>query len=490
MDNSKPRTTFGRTTIHGTAWRYLAFVAGKLLVFISTIVLTRLLTPDDFGVVGYAITAITFLDVVSDLGVGPALIYNNEDERTSTTAFWLGLIFGFALLVTGWVLAPLAGIYFRDPRVVPVTQVLSFIFPLNAIGSTHASVMYKKLAFGRMVIPDLMMAFTKGAVSIGLALSGFGAWSLIWGQIAGSLVSSATYWFITPWRPSLNFETPVAKTLLTYGLNIIWVDLISEVLLNLDYLLVGRYLGSVALGLYTLAFQLPNLLILQFARVLGQVVFPVFTHMREVPGSLARAYAQVVRYVSLVTVPLGTGLALVAGPLVLTLFTSKWVGAIPVIQAIAIYAMLLSLVYNVGDAYKAEGRPQVITWLALIRLGLLFPALWWAVTGAGSIIAVGWMQALVALIGVVFELYIAGRLLHISARTFIDALRPAILAGFLMMVCVKTVLYLTVNAVPWQQLVLSIATGGITYCLALLILERNVVSGLAQIMRSAMVRGE
>jgi O-antigen/teichoic acid export membrane protein len=488
MEDSKSHSTFGRTTIHGTAWRYLAFISGKLLVFVSTVILARLLTPDDFGVVGYAVTAITFLDIVNDLGVGPALIYHDEDERTSTTAFWLSLSFGIALLGIGWVLAPYAGAYFRDPRVIPVTRALSFTFPINALGGIQASVLYKKLSFGKMLIPDLLMAFTKGIVSIGLAMLGLGAWSLIWGQISGTLVSSAVYWIITPWHPNFAFDTKVARGLISYGLNIVWVDLLSEVLLNLDYILVGRYLGSVELGLYTLAFRMPDLMILQFSRVLGQVVFPVFTHMRDVPGNLARAFSQVLRYVSLVTIPLGIGLSLVAAPLVITLFTSKWEGAIPVVQAIALYAMLLSLVYNAGDAYKAEGRPQVIVWLGLVRLGLLFPALWWAVTGAGSIVAVGWMQALVAFLGAGLELYVASRLLHLSIATVLDAVRPAALAGLLMAVFVKAVLYLTAADPAWQQLLLGIASGGVIYILALWILERGVVLDVVRMMRSAVAR--
>ena len=489
MQNSQPLSPFGRTTIHGTAWRYLAFVSGKLLVFISTVVLARLLTPDDFGLVGYAVTAIAFLDVINDLGVGPALIYHTEDERTSTTAFWLGLLFGISILCIGWVLAPYAGLYFRDERVVAVTRALCFTFPINSLGGIQASVLYKKLAFGRMLIPDLVTAITKGAVSIGLAVSGFGAWSLIWGQIAGSLVSSVVYWLITPWHPSIAFDTKVAHTLIAYGLNIVWVDLISEVLLNLDYLLVGRYLGSVALGLYTLAFRMPDLLILQFARVLGNVVFPVFTHMREVPGNVARAFSQVLRYVSLVTIPLGIGLALVAQPLVLSLFTEKWVGSIPVIQGIAVYAMLLSLVYNAGDAYKAEGRPQVIVWLSLVRLAFLFPALWWAVTGTASIVIVGWMQALVALLGAILELYIASRLLHLRLGTIVNALRPAILAGFLMAVFVRTALYITSTEPAWQQLVFGIASGAVSYCFALWILERQAVFDVVHTLQSAVIRG-
>jgi O-antigen/teichoic acid export membrane protein len=231
------------------------------------------------------------------------------------------------------------------------------------------------------------------------------------------------------------------------------------------------------------------LLILQFARVLGYVIFPVFTHMRNRPGNLAHGLSQTLRYVSLITIPLGLGLALIARPLTLVFFTSKWTDAIPAIQGIAIYAMLLSLAYNVGDAYKAEGRPQIITWLSLFQLGLLLPGLWWVVNRAGSIGAVGAMHALVAFISVVATWLVAFRLLKIKLQTFIDALRPAIIAGSTMAVVVQGVLVLSSSALPWQQLSIAILSGGITYCMVLWLFQRKVVLEVADQLRAVLVRG-
>lgn len=458
------------------------------MVLVSTVVLARLLTKDNFGLVAYAVTTITFLDVIGDLGIGQSLIYHSDDDRTSSTAFWLGLFFGLFLFGVAWILAPLIGIYFRDPRVVPIARAFGLSFPITALGSTHASVIRKKLAFGRTVIPDLMMALTKGLISIGLALLGYGAWSLVWGQVSGLLVAAVAFWFVTPWHPSLIFDFSIARSLVRYGLKLVGVELISVLLLNIDYLLVGRYLGSEALGVYTLAFRLPDLLILQFARTLGSVIFPVFTHMREVPGNLGRGFAQAARYVSLVTIPLGLGLALVARPLTLTIFSAKWGDAIPVIQAIALYTMFLSLVYNAGDAYKAEGRPQVITWLSIAQLSLLFPALWWAVVKIGSIVVVGWMQALIAFVSVLLNLYVASRLLDLPLSKLADALRPAALSGITMGIVVYAVMYLTASYAPWLQLIIGIVTGGFVYGLAMWIFQRQVVLEVADKMRSAMVR--
>ena len=480
--------SFSRAAIRGTAWRYLTFFSGKLMLLISTVILARLLSKDDFGVVGFAVTTIGFLDVMSDLGVGPALIYHPDDENTSTTAFWLGLLIATALLALTWISAPLVGFFFQDPRAIPVTRVLALTYPLNALGAIHQTRLQKKLAFGQTFLPNLLQSIGKGLGSILLALLGLGAWSLIGGQLGGVLVGVIAFWAASRWQPSFRFDPPMARSLISYGVKIVWVDLLGILLLNLDYLLVGRYLGAVSLGIYTLAFRVPDLLILQFARTLSGVIFPIYTRMRDVPGSLRKGFAQTTRYISLVTIPLGVGLALVAQPFVLTVFSEKWIEAVPVVRAIAIYAMFLSLAYNAGSVYKAEGRPQVLTWLGLIRLAVLLPGLYWATASAQSIVMVGWVQAVVAFLGGLLNLVIAGRLLDLSPADLFAALRPALVAVFFLALAVLPVLFATQSAAAWVQLFVASLAGFLAYSLALWFLQPEVVQAILRQVRSALGR--
>src|SRR4030095_9400434 len=124
-----------------------------------------------------------------------------------------------------------------------------------------------------------------------------------------------------------------------------------------DYLLVGRFLGTAALGIYTLGFRVPNLLIGQFSDIMGQVLFPVYSKVGEDKELFRRGLYRTLRYVSMVTVPMGVGVALVARPFVLTFFTEKWMDTIPVIAIIGLATMIDSLSYNFGDIYKAQGMP-------------------------------------------------------------------------------------------------------------------------------------
>ena len=488
MNNSTQPAALTSIAIRGTAWRYSAFFVGKLMVFISTVILARLLTKDDFGVVGYAVTAIAFLDIVSDFGVGEALIYYPEGKKTYTTAFWISLTIGILLFGLTWVAAPLLATYFRDARVTDVTRALAFTFPIRAFSSTHDSILRKELDFGRTVIPDLLKSLTKGLLSIALALFGFGAWSLIWGQIGGTLALSIAFWIIMPWKPSFTFDLKIARSLLRYGLTFIGTDFLAVLLSNLDYLLIGRYLGAVALGVYTLAYRLPDLLIMKFARTISGVIFPIYSQTRDVPGKMARGLFLATRYVALVVIPLGLGLALVARPFTLTFFTAKWEEAIPVLQGIAIYAMFLAFAHNTNSTYKAEGRLKMLTGLGITRLLVLIPALWWAVTSANSIVAVGWVQAAVAFLSATLMLVVAARLVNLPLSDLLAALRPAILSGAIMSVGVLLALNMVQTIPPWLQLTVTVSVGGTIYIAALWLFQRDVVLFMSKKLRTAMGR--
>ena len=476
MSNQTQSSDISKVAIRGTAWRYVALFSGKFMVFISTVVLARLLTKDDFGLVGYAVTVIAFLEGISDLGITAALIYFPGEQKRISTGFWLNLLTSFLFFGLTWIFAPAIALYFQDDRVVNVTRVLSLTFPFLALGYVHEAVLLKNLSFKRSFIPSFKKSLAKGLVSIGFALAGFGPWSLIWGQLFGTLISSISYWIVTPWRPSFTLDFKMGYELLKYGSAFIAGELLAVLLMNLDYLLVGRYLGSEKLGVYTLAFRMPDLLILEFARTLSNVLFPIYSQMREQTGGMSRAFFLATRYISLLTIPMGLGLALVAEPFILTFFTEKWIDAVPVVRGIAIYAMLLSVVHNTSSVYWAEGRPQILTWVGLARLAMLFPALLWAVLTAQSIVMVGWMHALIAFFSVLLNFYIATHLIGLSMLEIGRALRPALLTGALMSVGVIVVMQATQAIIaPWLLLTVSVLTGGITYLVGLWFFQRDIL---------------
>ena len=486
MESNESNLTL--VAVRGTFWTLAANYGGKVLVFLSTVVLAQLLTKEDFGVAGYALVVISFLEAFSDLGMGQALIFQREEPGTADTAFWLGLVIATALFVVTWITAPLTGMLFNDERAVDVTRALALTFPITALSDTHSALLNKKLLFGRKVIPEFVRASGKGLVSIVLALLGFGTWSLIFGQVGGTAVAVFAFWHALRWRPSFRFTRRLVRPLLSYGVKIAVFQMLGMVFLNLDYLLVGRYLGPVALGAYTLAFRVPELLVKQFLGMVSKVTFPVFSKMRNDQVPLGDGFLTTVRYMTMITIPMALGLALVAEPFVLTVFGQKWAEAIPVIAAISIYTLLRSLSFNIGDVYKAQGRPGLLTALAVVRVAILLPALWWAVTGPATITAVGWTQAVVAVVVVVINLVIAQRMLGLRLGVIATAVRPAAIGGSVMTLAVLGTLTIVADAPPVVQLVAAVSAGASTYIGALWWLQRDVVMKAGRTLRAAFSR--
>ena len=196
------RVGLGREAARAVAWNYLSFASGKVLVLITMAVLARLLTPAEFGIVGFATLALGYLGVFKDLGLGSAIIQRRDDLAESTqTVFTLNLILGAVLTGATMLAAPLVAAFFDEPLVVPILRVLAMTFVLEALGSIHIVLLKRNLDFRRKLIPDLGRAIVKGIVSIVAAALGYGVWALVWGQLASVLVAAVLSWMDVDWRP-------------------------------------------------------------------------------------------------------------------------------------------------------------------------------------------------------------------------------------------------------------------------------------------------
>ena len=475
------------STIRGTLWTYASLFSGRAVMFVSTIVLARLLSQDDYGVAAYATVFIAFLEVVGDLGVGAALVYHRDDPEASHTGFWLNLGAGVALFALTWLAAPLVGQFYQDERAIGVTRALGLYFPISALGNIHSALLYRNLAFGRRFLPNLVRNAGKGVVAIVLAWLGFGAYSLIWGQVAGVGLAVIAFWFAVPWQPATRFVMAHVRPLLSYGLRMISINFLSVLSANLDYLFIGRYLGAAPLGVYTLAFRIPDLLISQACSVITTVAFPVYASLRNEPELLRESFLSTNRFLMVAIAPIGVGLALLAEPVVLTFFTDKWQAAIPVMPAIAIYALTTSLFYNAGDVFKAIGKPEYLTYITLVELVVMVPALWWAVTAPASIVAVAWVHVGVAVFERTLNLLVARRVLGLSIGAVLQTLRPALIGSALMAVAVAATLTLLPDA-ALVRLVAATAVGGAVYLGSLWVFERRLVLSSGRMLWAAVGR--
>jgi PST family polysaccharide transporter len=416
--------------VRGTLWQGLSFVLGKGLTLVSTVLLARLLTPNEFGVVGLALVFVVFAEHVSDLGVAQAIVYFAPDQRDRDVALFLSALSGALLCAVGVLAAPAVADFFRTPEVAPMVRVLAVALLLGALRQVPDAILRRELDFRGRLASEVARAFVQGGASIVLAIAGAGAWAIVWGYLAGSAAGALVAWLVVPYRPGRDVISPsraVAGRLLGYGAPAALQGLLAALIFDIDYVIVGRSLGAEPLGAYTIAFRVPQLVIINVFFVLSAVAFPMFSRVSGDPARLRRGYLTTLRLQTAFGVAAGLGLFVVAPLLVPVVFGARWSASAGALGALALYASARSLGAGAMDVYKGIGRPGLAASVSVVRFAALVPALLIAVSG--GIEAVAWTQAALALVFAVGMQAVASRILGLTWADLWPALRPGLALG-------------------------------------------------------------
>ena len=423
MSADRPDGIAGRT-LRGLAWAYGSYAGGRVLALVSTAILARLLAPSDFGLVALALTFIALLETVSDLGVSQALvIVKGETDEKAETVFVitiaLGAFLALVIALTGLVAAP----FFRTPELEAILPVLGLNLLIRSSGATHYALAQKSIDFRPRTGAELADVIVRGVVGIALALAGLGAWSLVIGYLAGSVVLTATLFALVPWRPRLRPRRRDVRELIGFGGTLTLVNIAAAVIANVDDLIVGRVLGPTALGLYSLAFRLPELLVLNLSVVAARVLFPAFATLDR--ARLGRAFLVSLRYTLVISLPLAAMLALLAAPIIDVVLGDQWTGSVDAMRLLAVYALSVTVSVPAGAAYKATGRANVLLMLAVPRaVSLVIAVLLFVDDG---IVAVAICQTAVAGVFDAIGIGLASRLLGVGLRAiFVASWAPVV----------------------------------------------------------------
>jgi O-antigen/teichoic acid export membrane protein len=480
LTEQSPDNRIGARTLRGAFWAYFSYVGGRLLILFATAILARLLTPKDFGVVGFALIFMALLETVKDLGLGQALVASRPENvyERADTVFVAGV--GLGLLMTGVVaaLAPLAAAFFDEPRLVGILPVLGLNFLIRSIGGTHYAIAQKEMRFRTRTIAEFADVLVRGTTGVVLALLGAGVWSLVIGYVVGTTALVTTLWVLVPWRPRLRLDRAQLPGLLRFGGALTGVDITSAITNNADYVFVGKVLGPAALGLYTLAFRLPELAIINVATVAGLVLFPAFANVPR--DALAHAYTVALRYMLMVCMPVAAGVALLAAPLVEVAFGPKWEGAVEPMRVLTIYAFAVTVGIPAGTAYKAVGRAGVLLKLAVPRTTMLVVAVWIFVSN--GITAVAAAHAAVAGLFSVIGILLASRLLGVRLSRLLGLGVAPLIATAVMSAVVIGVDSLVDSA--WATVLVAGVAGGAVYLGVLALLAPDAVRDLRDKLRA------
>jgi lipopolysaccharide exporter len=360
-DRSPPKPLATRA-IRSAAVMAVSFGGNKLLVFGSTVVLARLLTPKDFGVVAAATAVILYFDVVLDLGIGAALVYEQQHtDEHAQTAFTLNLMVTSALTGIGLLATPALAAFFSLQSEQNVFRALFAYLFIRGLGQIQDSMLQRDLRFGRRGTVELARGAVRAGASIGLAVAGFGVWALVAGLLAGELTATALSWVMVGFRPRFSLDRAVVRQLMAFGLAFIALKVLDAIALDSDYLIVGHALGATRLGYYTIAYRLPELALVSLYWIFGTVAFPLYAHAREEGRDVSGAVQlRALRMITIFSLPAGVLLALLSRDIIYVVFSAKWAPAIPAMVLISLTTAVTSVGYSSGDLFPALGRPATL----------------------------------------------------------------------------------------------------------------------------------
>lgn len=378
--------------VSGTRWGVVSQLGLQLTRLATQVVLTRLLLPEDFGLVTLGFTFVLLLDLLKDLGTVAVIVQRpSVSNGLVNTLFAVNVAIGAAFAATFALLAPLLARTIEDDRATGVFQALGASLFITSLGLVHQAMLRRRRRFRSLAMVALGNALVNSAVSIVLAAAGVTIWALVIGQLAGAAVGVALAWRASGVRIGRQRSSPgEMRGVWDFGLSLTAFNIFNYLFLNADKIIVGTFLGARALGIYGLGQRVLFYPVRSVTQMLQQVLFPTFARLDD--GAIRRGYLRACAGIAFVTFPLMTGVTVVSGPLVRTVFGGEWADAVPVITILAPVGMLHSLHFTVGAIYTAKAKGRALLWWGLgsgvITVAAYFAGLPWGIEGMATAYAI------------------------------------------------------------------------------------------------------
>lgn len=349
-------------------WSTLEILARYGVQFVVMVVLARLLTPDDFGLIAMLLVFTSIGTLLVDSGFGAALIQRQQTTADDeTTVFVFTMVVGAATALVLALSAPAIAAFFDQPKLIDLTRVMVVVLPLGAFGAVPDALLTMKLNFKARARAEATASLCSGIVAIVLALRGFGVWSLAWQGIVSIGVRGLLLWAYSGWRPRGSYRGASFRSLFGFGGYMLLSSLLSAVAVRLQSVMIGKLFDSSALGYYTLAQNTQSAPSSFMGQVLSRVGLPVFSTLAHDREKLVAALRSSLRMAMFLFVPCMVGIAVVAQPLIDMLYGARWGNAAPILSVLALGAALWPVhVLNLA-AISAQGRSDLFLRLEVIK---------------------------------------------------------------------------------------------------------------------------
>ena len=465
----------------GLLWSIIEVLIKRLFDLFVKLILARILFPEEFGIVGMAAVFTSFVQVISEMGIGSALIQRKKEDLKDIhfqTAFWFSLVFGIVLYVSICFLAPFVSEFYGEPILKQVVPILGLPILISSVNTINKVQLMRELNFKKLAIVNNISSIIAGIGAIILAYNNFGIWALVFNVVVPFFFAVPLLFIATKWRPKPVWEGVAFKEIFSFGIFTFGTAIILNITANIDYLVIGKLISAASLGAYTLAFMLTSMVSTQITSMVNRVMYPFYSAIQTDAAKVKEHYLSVLKYYAVIIYPIMLSLIVLGGPIISIFFGDKWVEAkVPMrILAVAVLINILTSSYNV--LFRSIGKPKLEMKILLgILIFATIPAIivggyWYGVRG----VAYGILFSSIANLLVV--LLLLEKHFNISWRDISTAVTPALIS-FIITFAIISSLYLYTTLHPFLILLILF----VCYFICCSVFMTKEIDKLKQLMR-------
>jgi len=470
----------------GFAWEGITKILVQSVTWVTTIVVARILAPEDYGIVAISGIFIGLLAVITDMGFMSALV--NKDEVTQEqqdSAFWLTLLLSLVLFALVYALAPMLASFYESDILVDIIRISAFILPLSSLKVIPITIALRAMNFKYRALTDMMGQFVTSVSSIIMAMNDFGVWTLIYSVLIGQAVIVAVYLPLMKKIPAFTIKIKEMKDIIVYGTHIMLSQMLEFFTMRADIFIIGLFLPEKQVGYYSMGYQLSTIPLDKIGALFNRVAFPSVSRIKEDLGATRGLFVNMHKYLLVIAFPVLIGLMVIADDLIILLLTEKWAPLVPIIQALCMLNLLRVSGMIMPYVMAGVGRSDYVLKYHVLSSVLLPVAFLVGVQFGLYGVLVSWFIAYPFLY--FFILRLLANIIGLNLKLFLSSIVPTVTSTLLMFASVVLVKTYLLDDNHVFNLMVTIPLGMVSYVLAFYLLFKNemveIKSGIAELRR-------
>ena len=447
-------------TLKGFVWRYGEACGAQIVTFIVSLILARLLSPEDYGTVALITVFINILAVFINSGMGTALVQKKDaDDLDFSSLFFFNIIMCISLYVLMFFAAPYIARFYNNPDLVALTRVISLTFIVSGVKNIQESYVSKNMLFKKFFFATIGGTIFSAVVGIVMAYKGLGAWAIVAQHMSNLVIDTIILWITVKWRPKLMFSFKRLKVLFSYGWKLLVSSLIDTGYNQLRALIIGKVYSSADLAFYNKAKTFPQLIVTNVNTSIDSVLFPSMSSVQDSKEDVKAMTRRAMKTSTYIMAPLLIGLAACGKSVISILITDKWLPSYPFMAIFCITFVFYPVHTSNLNAIKALGRSDLFLKLEIIKKIVGITAVF--ATFRISVMAMAYSLLVTSVLGQIINAWPNKKLMNYSYVEQLKDILPGIGIAGIMGICVYCVNFLNLNS--WLTLIIQVPLGGVIF---------------------------